>query len=256
MNVLQINLHKSKVASANLLVHLAKGGADVVLIQEPWISDNRICGIRTADYNLLYKAGEGKPRSCVLIKKIYNAYLLTNFSDRDTTAVCLETGRGSNLWLVAAYMPHDVAPPPPVLRELLTEARSSCAGVAFGADANAHHTIWGSTDVNERGELLLDYIINENIVICNRGNEPTFVVTTRREVLDITLTNLLEDDFIGNWKVLEENSFSDHRYIQLTVCLDSGNQTVPVFRNYRKTDWHKFGETLRSLLQACRSHLP
>ena len=128
--------------------------------KQPWVSDNRICGIKTIDYNLLYKAGEGKCRSCLLVKKRYNAFLLSNFCDRDTTTVCLETERGRSLWLVSAYMPHDATPPPSLVRELLNEAKSKGIGVVVGADANAHHTIWGSTNVNERGELLFDYIIN------------------------------------------------------------------------------------------------
>ncbi|KAM8702392.1 hypothetical protein ACLKA7_007723 [Drosophila subpalustris] len=40
LKVLQINLHHCKAASAALLLRLAGGGADVVLIQEPWM----VCG--------------------------------------------------------------------------------------------------------------------------------------------------------------------------------------------------------------------
>lgn len=55
------------------------------------------------------------------------------------------------------------------------------------ADANAHHTHWGSTDANERGEYLLNFILHCCLLICNKGNERTFVTRTRSEALDITL---------------------------------------------------------------------
>lgn len=111
MRVLQINLHHSKTASANLLIHLAKGGEDVVLIQEPWVLDNRICGIRTSNYSLFYRADEGRPRSCILVKKTYNAFFMSNFSDEDTVVVSVELQSGS-LWLISAYMAHDSEIPP------------------------------------------------------------------------------------------------------------------------------------------------
>lgn len=244
MRVLQINLHHSKTASANLLIHLAKGGEDVVLIQEPWVLDNRICGIRTSNYSLFYRADEGRPRSCILVKKTYNAFFMSNFSDEDTVVVSVELQSGS-LWLISAYMAHDSEIPPPVLRNILTEARQTGIGVVVGADANAHHTIWGSTDTNQRGESLFEFICNDNIVICNRGEEPTFITKNRREVLDLTLTSLTEDSIKG-WKVLKEHSFSDHRYIEFKISI--GDEPESSYRNYRTTDWTLFKDKFDNYL--------
>ncbi|XP_067635230.1 vitellogenin-2-like [Eurosta solidaginis] len=82
-----------------------------------------------------------------------NQYVKTN---ADVTTVCLE--RGSNeMWVVSAYMPHGdvVGPPPAILGEITAEARRRGVGVIIGADANAHHSIWGSSDTNTRGGALL-----------------------------------------------------------------------------------------------------
>jgi len=38
----QINLHHSKAASAALLPSLTEGGADLVLVQEPWIVEDKV----------------------------------------------------------------------------------------------------------------------------------------------------------------------------------------------------------------------
>nr|XP_044249376.1 uncharacterized protein LOC123002812 [Drosophila takahashii] len=51
---LQINLHHSKAASAALLTRLETGKIDIVLIQEPWIVGNNICGLSTATYKLFH----------------------------------------------------------------------------------------------------------------------------------------------------------------------------------------------------------
>jgi len=57
----------------------------------------------------------------------------------------------------------------------------------LGRDAYSHHTQWESTNTNERGKLSYDYLLNLNLLNCNKGNDPTFILRNRREVLDITL---------------------------------------------------------------------
>jgi len=56
---LQINLHHSKAASVALLIRLATGNIDVVLVQEPWIVCNNICVLSIPLYKLFYTKGKG-----------------------------------------------------------------------------------------------------------------------------------------------------------------------------------------------------
>ena len=53
-------------------------------------------------------------------------------------------------------------------------------------DTNAHHIIWGSMDINPRGECLMEYtrMVSTNLSILNKGNEPTFIISNRKEVID------------------------------------------------------------------------
>jgi hypothetical protein len=55
----------------------------------------------------------------------------------------------------------------------------------MGCDAN--HTFWGSTGSNPRGESLMEFVVSSKLNILNHGNEPTFVVCNRKEVIDLTL---------------------------------------------------------------------
>lgn len=59
----------------------------------------------------------------------------------------------------------------------------------IGCDANAHHTSWGSSDINPRGEALFDYLISHETCVVNEGNDPTFSANGREEVLDLTICN-------------------------------------------------------------------
>ena len=49
----------------------------------------------------------------------------------------------------------------------------------ISADANSHHTVWGSSDINNRRDGLLNYILSNDLYILNKGSRPTFQVTNR-----------------------------------------------------------------------------
>lgn len=109
------------------------------------------------------------------------------------------------------------------------------AQFVIGCDANAHHTIWSSTDINKRGEDLLNYISSNNIDIRNKGNSPTFVNAIRQEVLDLTLCSYLLSDKIANWHVSDEESLSDHKHIRFDY--KAGSNLIESYRNPKKTNW-------------------
>jgi len=52
--------------------------------------------------------------------------------------------------------------------------------IIIGCDASAHH------GVNQRGESLIEFILNNNLEILNVGNALTFVTRVRSEVLDLS----------------------------------------------------------------------
>ena len=81
-----------------------------------------------------------------------------------------------------------------------------------GTDANAHHAIWGFTDINPQGEDLLAYCVSADLNFCNVGNKPTFSTKTREEVLDLAIVNRCMWDLEVGWLVSNVLSFSDHMY--------------------------------------------
>ncbi|XP_050340320.1 uncharacterized protein LOC126766612, partial [Bactrocera neohumeralis] len=116
--------------------------------------------------------------------------------------------------------------PPPLDTQSCGVLQNKQTPPTLGCDANAHHTEWGSTDCNERGEALLEFVISKNMSLENVGSEPTFVTNVCKEVLDITLGN---DVMIGlvshlrGWK-----SRTELRHVHIP----------------RNTNWDIFKETL------------
>jgi len=115
-----------------------------------------------------------------------------------------------------------------------------------GCDSNAHHTAWGSTNCNGRGESLLEFLNSTNFDIHNRGKESTFCNMSRQELIDIILGSYGLLESITGWEVLREPSVSDHRHILLNL---RGSITAPLIRNPRGTNWGSFREDLRDTLE-------
>ena len=87
----------------------------------------------------------------------------------------------------------------------------------MGTDANAHHTIWGSSDINPRGEDLLAYCTSADLNFCSVGNKPTFRTETCEEVLELTFVDRCAWYRVVGWQVSNVPSFSDHKYIRFQV---------------------------------------
>ena len=49
--------------------------------------------------------------------------------------------------------------PPNLLSDLLVFTETEQIPTIVGTDANAHHTIWGSSNINPRGDDLLAYSV-------------------------------------------------------------------------------------------------
>jgi hypothetical protein len=57
----------------------------------------------------------------------------------------------------------------------------------------------------------MEFLVSSNLNILNHGNEPTFVVCNKKEVIDLTLGTNNIANLVSNWHVADEPSLSDHR---------------------------------------------
>jgi len=143
---------------------------------------------------LIYSRSIQHPRICILVKKGFQILPLMHHCSRDLTPVKIKTSSGGGpreTILGSAYLPYDNEPPlPKELERLVMSCRAEGTHLIVGCDANSHHTSWGSTNINNRGESLFNYIMVNGLDIMNRGNRPTFVTPNRQEVTDIMIASL------------------------------------------------------------------
>ena len=56
----------------------------------------------------------------------------------------------------------------------------------------------------------MEYLVHTNLNIHNKCNQPTFVISSRKKVRDLTLGTDTIADLVTNWHVTDETSSSDH----------------------------------------------
>jgi len=191
ISFIQANLQHSIAASSILTRTVGVKGIDLALIQEPWYRDDCVSGLNIPGYTLYSARGKDRSRACILGRDM-NIWEFPGFSYRDLVAVLVkyeEDGAERRLVVCSAYMPYDSEEPPPSrkLEELVRYCEKENIQLLVGCDSNAHHMAWGSTNCNGRGEALMEFLNSTTLEIFNRGSEPTFCTSVRREVIDVTL---------------------------------------------------------------------
>ena len=253
LKCLQANLQHSKVGTYLLGKRFREEAADIAFIQEPWLARNgKISGLGNASGKIIAHCPGERPRAGILVRNNLTHFVLSGFCTRDVVTVQvnipLEGGGSLNILGCSAYLPGDSAEPPPadVVRKLVAYSKRERMQLVVACDANAHHTAWGSSNTNQRGESLFDFITGESLTISNRGTEPTFVTRNRQEVLDITFCTALLSNKILDWKVSDTPSGSDHRNIQFNIECD--HAPVTEYRNPRCTRWGGYAQSLQMRL--------
>jgi hypothetical protein len=152
------------------------------------------------------------------------------------------------LVVCSAYLHYDSEDPPPSkeLEELVRYCENENLYLDVVCDSNTHHSAWGSTKCDSRGEALVEFLNSSNLKILNRRNEPIFCSGGRLEVTGITLGSLRLLESIIDWMVSSEPSLSDHRYTLFTL---GGSVPLRLIRNPRGTNWGSFKGDLRNRLE-------
>ncbi|KAM8718628.1 hypothetical protein ACLKA7_001353 [Drosophila subpalustris] len=150
----------SNRASDVLCCTFAKEDLHIALLQEPWILSGKIKGLNTRKGNLIYAYKQQRPRAALLLKKM-TFVPLSQFITEDLVAgwAKVPTASGEQeAVLASAYFPGDSSDAPPREVSALVEyCQDKRIRWIIGCDANAHHTVWGSTDVNKMGNCGLRY---------------------------------------------------------------------------------------------------
>ena len=115
--------------------------------------------VNTGDGNFQGNKKDKRPRACICVTSDMACSLIPQFSSEDVVAVRVKNVRreGDSFVFVSAYMALEEPAPPVIPKELLSFSDRDKIPTVIGTDANAHHTVWGFSNVKTRGMDLLRY---------------------------------------------------------------------------------------------------
>ena len=132
-------------------------------------------------------------------------------------------------------------------------ASASAMDVIITGDFNAKSPDWGEARLDRRGTMVSELIARRDLAVLNTGNGQTFRRGSASSIIDLTLCSQTLARKVVNWRILEEESLSDHLYIYFEVN-DKARHTMPENEgatpsrapdwDIRKLNTHKLRDTL------------
>lgn len=226
---LQGNAGKGRAATEVLLKTANKHKASIILCQEP--------GPNLSHSSSYIMLGASKSKAPILVQKELKYIMMAQYTTLNCTVVKL--GDPNNETIIVNLYIEPLRDWAPEMGILLTILRNHNCQVVIAGDVNAKYPAWGGTTTNQRGEELYDLLNSENAQICNDPHsDPTFETVNGTSWVDITASRGVRIPI--EWRILEDESLSDHKYIKWQLYEQYAEQPTSPKYIHNKANWTKF----------------
>ncbi|GBN39631.1 Putative protein in type-1 retrotransposable element R1DM [Araneus ventricosus] len=189
LKILQINLARAKAATNQLHLTARTNKPDVILVQEQYVNNNEIPGIRQT-----WKTFSSSNQKAAILIPSFKLKLALSATKVNMIALKIQT----SLFPIT----------------IITVYSSPAQNVPTALQSN-----------DNRGKDILGIILANKLNIINKPDAlPTFQRNNSVGWLDLTLCSQSIIDSSINCEVLEEISLSDHRYIETTIASTVANK--------------------------------
>ena len=165
-----------------------------------------------------------------IVTKGMTTFKCPQFCAKDI-AVCQTKLNNCLTYLVSLYLDGKVHDFPNEFKELILK-KSDC-DIIIGTDSNSHSTVWNCPSTDKRGELLKQFLIDNNLTCLNVGNNPTFQNGSGDTlIIDLTIANFQLASRISNWKVEQLLPSTNNFHSNFTI------NDCPNFRSLMAETWN------------------
>ena len=208
MKIIQTNADR-RVPAMDLTFKTAEeAGAEVIIICEPnknktkgkkeWITDKNldVVMIVRGRGQIPTQTGGGYGYSWVRIRNIYiyGTYLSPNSPDSEVEKILYEIGK--------------------------EVSRQGGKRTVIVGDFNARSKRWGDKVNEARGYMLQEWMESLGLEVCNQVGVPTCIRWNGTSIVDLTLTTPDMTEKIKRWRVVDQETLSDHEMISFDVETD------------------------------------
>lgn len=164
VKIVQHNVNRQKIASQQLRDYSVDIRMDIILIQEPVVSEGIVYGFE--DHTCVLKGSKAGSAVIILNKEI-QALELAQYNDEYIVAVKIGSWDVTNIiTLVSAYFKYCMPTLDFIekLRPILDKEKYSI----IGADINGHSPLWHCNNTNNRGSLTAELIEDFDLTVVNQ----------------------------------------------------------------------------------------
>jgi exonuclease III len=225
VNVMQINLQKSRAATNELVGQMINNNITMALVQEPYTCKatdvHKIPGLN--GLKCMARSDDKFLSTIIYNGDNFSPLFIPQLSTKNIVVISAKIGI-TQVFVVSVYLP----PSSELSTDLLTLQRilTETAGhkVFIGGDFNVRSTLWHDHRENSRAPTLEGFIINNDLEIINKpGTIPTFCSPKGSSYIDLTLTSQNAADDISGWTVSHDIAASDHNAINFTINTSRNN---------------------------------
>ena len=226
LKVIQLNLQHSRIATDNLTKIIEEENTDILCLQEPYEIRNKIAGIPRR--LKIFTAGEGRHRAAIVVNNNQlDTILIKQLSDEDTVVIEIIFNElkfiiASLYFDITQHIDNDLQK----IVQIAQHAKGE--GVLLAIDSNSRSSSWHDIITNERGRILEEFLLSQQLYLLNEESYQTTFRTTRgASNIDITVTNGRLLSAVTEWEISDQDSCSDHSIIKYVI----GQRTAPHFGN-------------------------
>ena len=246
-DMIYTNLQHKKAALSTLSSNLSHNQTPIVFICEPYTnSRHNIPTIHKDMVTFKPNTTTERPRVAMSLHKVHakTATVVEEITNRDTITIRL-TKNNDNLLLSTIYMDGQtmIDNHLETIHKLNRTAKQYNARLIINTDSNSHNKIWQDKKTDKRGEKLATCIAQESLNLLNTGHNHTFENSRlQKSNIDLTITNISGKNSIHDWKISNEFTNSDHKYIRARI--DLLTKEFHQFKDEKNTNWIKFQKEL------------
>ena len=167
----------------------------------------------------VYTSGDGRKGTAVVINNDQlDVTLITQLSNQDCVVVEVRS-EAVKLHSVSMYFDSrkDIEEDIRQLEKVRDYTKGN--GLFIAVDSNARSKMWHDIVTNQRGEILVEFIICKDLYVMNEATEtPTFQSIRGSSRIDLTITNSKLVRFVSDWTCGEEESSSDHNIVNFKIA--------------------------------------
>lgn len=222
LNLFHLNVRKSHTPCKSIRQDLSNFRNVILGLNEPRFSlkTQNITDMDIFDKVFCFTKQGVRSRAALCMKgDKLNGTLLSQFSCPDICTVDVNYN-GNHLIIISAYLPPDenYNSRLDLLNETTQKLRNLNKPVIVITDSNSRSTMWNDILTNERGKLFEDFILNNELLICNDNDVNTFVSTQGSSTIDLVLCNVRAMELNPFVYVDQQyDSLSDHKRINIEL---------------------------------------